>query len=163
MPAPLDLKKRYRQGLPGEAPSPGVITEALSRLVFLETPVNLISWEAATDWTDCDISAYTGDYVARAALLSLILHYLGATSSPDANEEMIGYVRKKGSSETTMIPQIQGCAHYDVTDAWALSARVSTSPIVQLDDSQIFETKLAIITGNPLNISFKVDLIGFFT
>lgn len=127
--------------------------DSLPALRFMATPVNKISWTAATDWTDVNISANTGSDTAKAALLATELRFQHAAITDTI---MQGLFRKNGSSETAILPRIL-LRSYDER-----RIAVATTIIVECDASEIFEVKLQTDLGTPLVIEFKVDLIGYF-
>ena len=122
---------------------------------FMATPVNKVTWTGATDWTDVDISANTGTDTAIAAMVMVELN-----CSNYSTADVYGYLRKNGSSETSILPRVH------VLDSWegtypSIKASGCAMLIVECDASEIFEVKLAVLAGGG-TISFKVDLIGYF-
>jgi len=131
---------------------------------FLTTPARKVSWTAATDWTDVNISADTGDDTAKAALLTLELKF-DFLQNGNGYCQMAGLVRKNGSSETLTLPRIKGRLAAILgggLDWYANSGIWSCAAIVECDSSEIFEAKLQTDEGSPSAIVFKVDLIGYF-
>ena len=136
----------------------GVISRI--NLKFLTTPVNKVSWTAATDWTDVDISADTGADTAKAALLVMYLEFIPSTGT--TTSKMTGLCRKNGSSETIILPRlinsgIRGGANMDISVTLCTSCMV----IAECDATEIFEVKLQTDSGAPTNIAFNVDFIGY--
>lgn len=125
---------------------------------FLSTPKNKIEWTAATNWTDVDISDDTGSDTAAAAILVAELYFAGDAS--DA-VRMRGLFRKNGSSETAILPRIVNW-QYGGEPTYDIGQGVSCMLIVEVDEDEIFETKLQTDNAGPYNISYKVDLIGYF-
>ncbi len=128
---------------------------------FLTTPVNKVSWTAATDWTDVDISTNTGTDTAKAAYVAVELS-LGITAAREYSG-MTGLFRKKGSSDATTLPRIKAGAAYDPYTITPTNLCQTGGPlIVECDASEIFQVKLQADAGTPAGIVFKVDLIGYF-
>ena len=132
-----------------------------STMKFLTTPVNKISWTAATDWTDVDISADTEADTAKAALLVIYLEFIPSTGT--TTSKMTGLCRKNGSSETIILPRlinsgIRGGTNMDISVTLCASCMV----IAECDATEIFEVKLQTDSGAPTNIAFNVDLMGYF-
>ena len=126
---------------------------------FLATPVNKVSWTAATDWTDVNISADTGDDTAKAALLQLELRFV----PPDSNAWTVlrGEVRKNGTTPSYVPRIIGGAMKY--SDYYIDQHASSIMAIVEVDSSEVFETRLYYDTGaSATDIVYKVDLIGYF-
>jgi hypothetical protein len=134
---------------------------SLVALKFLTTPVNKISWTAATDWTDVDISADTGSDTAKAAYLSVELSF-GNPYGGSGTSVMTGLFRKNGSTETAKLPKIRNSVHSTASGQADESWNAGVI-IVECDASEIFETKLELTHGvTPNGITYKVDLIGYF-
>jgi hypothetical protein len=136
----------------------GYVDSAASKFKFLTHPSNLIEWTTPHDWTDYGISAHTGTDEASAAYLVMELRLDSSQSNEIA--VMRGVVRKKGSSETAILPRVCGTAtkHEGVL----FTACVSCSAIVPCAE-EVFQTKLQTDWGAPTNILFRVDLIGYIT
>ena len=139
----------------------GARLDMLPALKFMATPVNKINWTAATDWTDVDISADTGADTAKAALLAAQLDF-NATFSGNDHSVMTGLLRKNGSLETAILPRIRGDSINIFTAGQGSYSKTACMLIAECDSSEIFEVKLQTEAGTPLNIVFKVDLIGYF-
>jgi len=121
-------------------------------LKFLATPTNKISWTAATDWTDVDISADTGGDTAKGALLNVTLR------NSYGYGMQTGHFRKNGSAVTANLARIiNSGGHAAVKIEFGNAMMV----IVECDASEIFETKLVTDSGTG-TYSYVVDLIGYF-
>jgi hypothetical protein len=131
-------------------------TLSYSQMKFLATPTNKVSWTAATDWTDVDISADTGTDTAKAALLAAELSY----TAGGADSKMTGLFRPNGSSGTSILPRLAVAKGYSSLGGNYIGS--SAMIIVGCDGSEIFEVKLQVDSGSPVSIIFKVDLIGYF-
>ena len=134
----------------------GILSYSIMK--FLATPVNRVSWAAATDWTDVNISTDTGDDTAKAALLRVTLEFTPNTGS--GFQAMTGSFRKNGFAEATILPCIKGIGCF-----YTRQERTATNLIVECDAGEIFETNLVLdadSTGDVTGISYKVDLIGYF-
>lgn len=125
---------------------------ALLTLKFLANPVRLLSQSGLFDWTDVDISTYTGSDTAKAAYVVMDLYFGGA-----GDVKLTALLRKKGSTETSILPRLRGMR--DAYHAFDLS---SCTAIVECDTNEVFQVKLQADTGSPSGIEFKVDLIGYF-
>jgi hypothetical protein len=136
----------------------GAILDGTGKLKMLATAVNKITWDAATDWTDVDISANTGDDTAKAALLAVELDFI-ATDGGGACA-MTGMCRKNGSSQTANLPRIRGRALWEHA-IYSHEHFSACMLIVECDGSEIFETKLEA-SGTPSSVTYLVDLIGYF-
>ena len=125
---------------------------------FLTTPVNKVNWTAATDWTDVDISANTGADTAKAAIVVVDLE--AHTLYGNYNLAMSGWLRKNGSSETSILPRIK-VNSFNGPYYGDFFGRSANMMIIELDSNEVFETKLQLDAGTFGSATYKVDLIGY--
>ena len=137
----------------------GALSFSYSTMKFPADSANKIYWTATGDWTDVNISADTGADTAKAALLQLELRFV----PPDSNAWTVlrGEIRKNGATPSYVPRIIGGAMKYS---SYYIDQHASSiMAIVEVDLSEIFETRLYYDTGaSATDIVYKVDLIGYF-
>jgi hypothetical protein len=152
---PNDATK-YLNGIGGYTVPP----KDFSKIKFLATPAQKISWTALTDWTDVDISADTGGDIATAAILAVEVSGVVTPYASTTYMAVQAQLRKNGSSETDKVPKVT--AVEDTEGSYNHTGIATGMIIVELDGGEIFEVKFANIGSRaPTTQTCKVNLMGY--